>query len=255
MGGFNALRAVGMLVRFCSEPGFLGSCFAFREARSVLTAAHCLEGVAKADVHVWLPDRGYARSVEAIRHPSADIAIVKLAPDDAKGIDPFRSTFGRGLPLGDDFLAYGYAVDVLGAEVARPTARLFKGHYQRFFEHTSHMGYAYVAGELSIPSPRGLSGGPLFSPRTHDFVAAMAAENIESTTTQEAVEHVLEGGERRSIHYQRVVSYGVAVMLSEVEDWLDDHLARFDAVAHAERQRQVAERKRVARQGSARTGS
>jgi hypothetical protein len=102
MGEFNALRAVGMLVRFGSEPGFLGSCFAFREARSVLTAAHCLDGLAPDDVRVWLADRGYSPGVEVIRHPSADVAIVKPAPDDAAGIDPFRRTFGRGLPLGDD---------------------------------------------------------------------------------------------------------------------------------------------------------
>jgi hypothetical protein len=51
----------------------------------------------------------------------------------------------------------------------------------------------------------------------------MVTENLDSTTFLEAVEKVQTGGRTTETRYQRVVQYGVAVMLAGVEDWLDEH--------------------------------
>ena len=45
-----------------------------------------------------------------------------------------------------------------------PVPRLFLGYYQRFFKYPETSRNRYLAGEMSIPAPGGLSGSPLFRP-------------------------------------------------------------------------------------------
>ncbi len=123
--------------------------------------------------------------------------------------------------LGEDFMAYGYPADVLGPEPDQPTERLFRGHYQRFMRYESLLGYSYLAAEMSIPSPTGLSGGPLFRPGAHPMLVAMATENLDSTTYLETVEIEERPGQRTEKRYERVIQYGVALILSDVSEWLD----------------------------------
>ena len=52
----------------------------------------------------------------------------------------------------------------------------------------------------------------------------MATENLISTTYLEHVESVSKGGITFEKRYERVIEYGVAVMLSGVSDWLDQPL-------------------------------
>ena len=167
-------------------------------------------------------------AVEAIdRHPEADLAVLRVDRDAAQGVEPFW----RALParFGEPFIAFGYPENVFGEDSGQPTARLFRGHYQRFFENHSRMGYRYEAGEMSIPSPRGLSGGPLFRVGAPMYALGLAAENFQSTTGLE------------------VISYGVAVMLAPLEGWLDERLPEFDTKAYHARQR--ADRERAAAEG------
>jgi hypothetical protein len=39
-----------------------------------------------------------------------------------------------------------------------------KGHFQRFFDHESHLGHRYHAAEFSVGCPGGFSGAPVFNP-------------------------------------------------------------------------------------------
>jgi hypothetical protein len=44
-----------------------------------------------------------------------------------------------------------------------------------------------------------------------------------STTFLDQIEHVTSGDATQVTKYQRVISYGVALMLDRVAEWLDDH--------------------------------
>jgi hypothetical protein len=90
-------------------------------------------------------------------------------------------------------------------------------------KHSSHMGYTYAAGEISTACPAGLSGGPLFRMIADQFAIGLATENIEAATELHAEENIIEDGKPiRDVITKRVVSYGVALMLASVEEWIND---------------------------------
>jgi len=96
----------------------------------------------------------------------------------------------------------------------------------------SHQGYQFMAGELSIPVPLGLSGGPLFIPSDHNRVSAVAVENHESYTLAEGFEEERSDGNVQRVEHRRIVQYGIAVLLPHVTDWLEARIrpgARYPA--------------------------
>jgi S1-C subfamily serine protease len=228
------------------EHVFLGSCFALRDSTTVLTAAHCIGDLDADELYVKLPGilvvPGIGQEAEhvdgvlvreVVRHPDADVALLRL-----RVVEWVVEPFWRQLPihgLGEDVMAYGYPENVRSGDRS-PTARLFKGYVQRVYRHDSHMGFRYTALELDFACPAGLSGGPVFRPGAPQMVLGLATENFESTTYLDAVEETSEdGATTRRTQYQRVLSYGVAVSLESLEDWLDDHLPEFDSGAYRER--------------------
>lgn len=167
------------------------------------------------------------RITGVILHTEADLAILESPPDDdddMKGYPPGAFTnFVGNWSLGEEFMAYGFPMEGPSREpsVQTPTPRLFRGHYQRFFDFQSPGGYRYVAGEMSIPAPAGLSGGPIFRPGAPSLITGVVASNTESYSTLDWVEEVQAEGATRVEAHHRVVSYGAAVILSPLEGWLD----------------------------------
>jgi hypothetical protein len=228
----NQLNGIGMVMHPWANEGrgpyLLGTCFAFRSARHFVTAAHCVGDLRADRLVVVVPQvTGPIRVTSVERHPSADVAILTL-DEEPDGVEPFWSAVSN-YGLGEDFLAFGFPESIFGPDARQPTPRLFKGSYQRFFDHESHMGYEYFAGELSIGCPAGLSGGPLFRPDAQVIVTGMATENMESTTVLESVEEVVQDGAKTEKRYRKVITYGVALMLDRVSDWFDAHLPEFDS--------------------------
>lgn len=75
---------------------------------------------------------------------------------------------------------------------------------------------------MSIPSPAGLSGGPLFRPQDFNHAMAVATENVQSTTYVGRIEETTKEGviER---HIERdLVQYGIAALLAPLSEWLDE---------------------------------
>jgi hypothetical protein len=103
------------------------------------------------------------------------------------------------------------------------TPRLFRGHYQRFLTYESPLGYTYAAGELSIAAPGGLSGGPVFREGAMVMLTGIVTENLDSYSVLDSVEK-MTGGETVRIEHHRIISYGMAVMLDQAADWLDEHI-------------------------------
>ncbi len=219
----NPLLATGLVMR--AEPRgdtFLGSCFAIRDSGFFLTAAHCIGDLEASSVVVrsaGTPERRLVLSI--VRHPSADVAVLEIAKADEEGVEPFVYAVNNW-SLGEDFYAFGYPEDLFGENQGRPTPRLFKGHFQRFIPtYQSKLSYLYFAAELSIPAPAGLSGGPLFRAGA-PVVLGLVTENLESTTYLDSVEDVLRDGRTTRTTFQKVITYGVALMLSPLKQWLND---------------------------------
>jgi hypothetical protein len=222
---FNPLTAVQILGRIAGDPNkleTLGSCFAFRHQNNILTAAHCVGSLAAHEMAVVGPGNNdlIVRLVQDVhRHPSADVALLRLESNNNDTSQPFLDCVGN-FSLGEDFVAYGFPEDVFGKTARKPVPRLFKGYFQRFMPYKSHMGFEYLAGELNIGCPAGLSGGPLFRFGTTAMLMGLVTENHESTTVLHSEEVQTEGRETH-ILYRSVINYGICVMLDPLRPWLD----------------------------------
>src|SRR5438093_351475 len=173
-----------------------GTCFAFRHRNVLLTAAHCVpEG---QDVFVWMntPERRTPTRADVCLHPSADLAVLRVpALDEDETVANYVLNLGPAeMRLYGDFQSFGYPVEGpsdLRAVGQQPTARLFKGHFQRYFVHESHTdGLKYWAGEMSIPAPAGLSGGPVCWPGDPPQLCGLVTTNLETYAILDSVEEV-----------------------------------------------------------------
>lgn len=237
MTSFDPLAATG-LVRLVWEGGssYGGTCFAFRQPYVALTAAHCVPPDA-AVVWVEFPRRGDVRkATDVIRHPEADIAVVLTTPevgDDGTGYpaDTFWNCVGNWA-LGEEFFAYGFPTEGPFAGGNTPTPRLFVGHYQRFLAFDNPKRGQYLAGEMSIAAPAGLSGGPVFRGGAPQMVTGLVTSNLETYSVLYSIEELDESGGRYREESRRVIQYGLAAMLSDFEDLLDEFVPHRLGTAH-----------------------
>jgi hypothetical protein len=166
---------------------------------------------------------GPPRVLSVERHPSADIAMLRISAVDAGLIDPFWN-YVSNYSYGEEFAAFGYPEDVFGPDASQPVARLFRGHFQRVLRYKSHLGYEYDAAELSIGCPGGLSGGPVYRPAAPVVLTGLVTENLRSTTFLEAVEEIQKDGNVYRKQYQSVLNYGISLLLDRVGAWLDERV-------------------------------
>jgi hypothetical protein len=224
---FNPVLATGIIYRLdeSGERIFAGSCFKFRRDDVLLTAKHCVH--ADGAYEVEMPLLHEVMSIKEIRtHPTADLAVL-LADDsfDYRAGDGGPETaFQDGVEggaLGDDFVTFGYPSEGPRPDTGNePTPRIFKGHFQRFFRYESSAGSSYRAGEMSIPAPGGLSGSALFNPEAPSLVTGLVTTNVEAFAVTDSVSEVSSDGVHYREESRRVLNYGLALMLSDVADWL-----------------------------------
>ncbi len=201
---------------------FLGTCFGFRRAHYLLTAAHCIEGHPREALSVSVLSDRVQRGIGVQHiemHPNADLALLELAGTFSKF--DFFSDVGPGYPWGGVLTSFGYPEDV-GDAGPEPTPRFFRGHIQRLFSHKSHLGYWYPAIELSFGAPAGLSGGPVALDGDPGHVIGVVAENVQSSTWLETIQDEHDGQSHFRSEVRSVINYGVAVSLGPLKIWLDD---------------------------------
>lgn len=222
-----------------SDGVFLGSCFVFRYSNTLLTAAHCVREIKASDLVVQLiitPQKSHqVTSVE--KHPRADVAVLKVTGVDEReiGWQPYAVFDDAG--YGNEVMSCGCPEDiVMGKSV--PVPRVFRGYIQRIVHWNSHLGYSYMAVELSFRCPSGLSGGKLFNPEFNGRIYGVVTENIRTSNILDSFEEVQEDGKTtfRETH-ESVIYYGMAVWLPAIIDWLD---AKIPPITPEEQQRRGA---------------
>lgn len=224
---FDPLEAVGLVM---AEGDVYGGCFRYRNEHTLLTAKHCLPST--GDAIAVFPRSGRSQPIVRFeRHPTADIALLVTetqASDSGSGY-PDSAFWGSvsNWSLGEEFMAFGYPTEGPSPDTrsgSSPVPRLFVGHYQRFFDYLSPSGDLYLVGEMSIPAPAGLSGSPLFRAAAPQMVTGLVTTNLESYVVTDSVVEVSDSGKEYREEARKVISYGLALTLSGVTDWLREVL-------------------------------
>jgi Trypsin-like peptidase domain len=208
----------------------LGTCAAYRSRDAWITAAHCIPDEGEVRVHPAVgpgqDERSYAQPATVVRHETIDLAILLLEPSPPSDYDDlaYKGVAGQ-LIDGGDFMGVGFPVE--GVQNA-PVPRMFKGHFMRYFAYEAPAGgYKYLAAEMSIPAPPGLSGGALSLPSEPEQVFAIVTTNVDSEVVLDRTEEVERDGTTYRDSIVRHISYGIAAMLiGQIGDWLDDVAVR-----------------------------
>jgi len=236
---FDPLTAVG-LVLYTNPDGnevVGGSCFLYRRDEVALTAAHCIPESA-LNVRLLFPrlDAIPTAVLNVERHPTADLAAVYTNRSELAEPGYPRYAFWNHVgnyALGEQFFAFGFPVEGPSPDAVgqTPTPRLFIGSFQRYFQYCGLSREGYLAGEMSIPAPGGLSGGPLFRQGAQQMVTGLVTTNVESYAITDSIEEIQKDGSIYRQEARRVISYGLALMLAPVGDWLDEHVRHRPGVA------------------------
>jgi hypothetical protein len=220
-GFLSAVTGEATAIRDDRKVELLGSCAIFQQRHILLTAAHCIPDP-ELGVEIWasLPGNndGAALVQEVVVHPTSDLAVAFVSPkdDDPMSLQVFSGISGE-LQEGGDFVAFGYPSEGVGA----PKGRLFKGHFQRYIGHDDAAGRSYFAGELSIPAPGGLSGGPVSPAYQPGLLTAIVTTNVDSYAILDSISEVDDAGKQYREETRRVISYGIAAMLTSQGAWVD----------------------------------
>ena len=74
--------------------------------------------------------------------------------------------------------------------------------------------------------------------RVRSVLLGLVADNIDSWTLVDSVDEIDRAGERLKIESRRIVSYGVAVLMHPLDDWLNSRVISSSAsVERSKRQR------------------
>lgn len=211
---------------------FLGTCFAYKEPWFFLTAEHCVRGFAAHDLTVDAPGgSGSPHPVGQVHTlDGSDLAVLR-SPDHGPwmtNVDPYRE-IQHEYELAQDFVSFGFTSETITTfgglpKANQPTPRIFKGHFVQLLTFTDPLGRNYVASEMNIPAPDGLSGAPVFPPGRPYVVTAMVTGEKSTFTIPERVEETTDEGHISVTEVRRQVSYGIALMLHTVSAWIESEL-------------------------------
>lgn len=208
------------------KPIFGGTAWCYQHNQIFVTAAHNLEDPDPSVTdplltagHVWLAD---ARTNEFIecdrleRHPSLDVAVLRTTTPTE--FEPFTNVSEAA--YAEPFYVCGFAAHLEPGPFA---PRIMTGIVQRFFTHEFGQ---YPALELSVSTPNGMSGAPIFKTRDLHTIVGIVTGNIEAETVVDSYEEETTSGNmtRRTV---KVTTFGVALRAASFKDFLDTTIREF----------------------------
>lgn len=200
--------------------------FSLWNPRFFLTAAHNIENFEPHNLTVSVfsaeVDIFFLNVEEIIKHPDADLALLKVHEEPSPELQHFQNVveFKFGTPAG----TWGITFQESGGGMKEPIPRSLTGNLQRLFRHTTE-SYSYLAVELSTPFPKGMSGAPVFITRSPlEQVIGVATGTVETETVIDTIETIEKPGYKEVIRTAKVIQYGVGVYLEPLVDWLRENI-------------------------------
>ena len=202
---FNGYRAVAKL--FDGQGNFLGSATKFRSLQHFITCAHVIGNREPADVIVH---DGFQELTAGVihRHPSADLAVVILAPALAMVTnDPFIKVALKPTVAQEVRIA-GYARDMMAQGQAELRYTASEGAIAQISPVAEPLGhtYKYHGAILNDRVAPGMSGSAVFE-------RWMAEELIGIGTGESGSSHDADGSK-----------VGWMLLLAPYRDWLETHI-------------------------------
>jgi len=200
--------------------------FSLWNPKFFLTAAHNIEnfephnlmvGGVSAEVNILL-----LNVEEIIKHPDADLALLKVREEPSPKLQHFQDVveFQFGTPAG----TWGITFQDSEGGMKEPIPRSLTGNLQRLFRHTTK-SYSYLAVELSIPFPKGMSGAPVFRIRSPlKDIIGVATGAIDTTSEIDTIETIEKPGYKEVIRTAKVIQYGICVYLEPLLEWLRENI-------------------------------
>jgi hypothetical protein len=204
-----------------------GSCFRLWSSKRFITASHCVKDAESAQLKVMnvLSDKDDLECKTIYRHPKADIAILEVQGEVPSQFGQFKLV-EKDYSLGLQVHCFGMLADWEGSSHYAP-ARVIGGIIQRGLTYTDSL-YSSSAMELSVPIPRGMSGGPAFIASKDDTVIGVAIGTLKSEIVVSGFEEYEKNGVKEKERISEITRYGVILNLFSVEDWLKEMLPKKD---------------------------
>ena len=217
---------------------FAGSSFRLWSDNHFLTAGHCVQDYVPEDVGVFdMIQSRIFHCVNIARHPEADLAVLEIEGRVSSQFEKFK--------LAEVPCTFGENVHCFGAltdwrthnDEAEAPARVIGGIIQRHFVHRDG-NYVTPALEVSVPIPKGMSGGPAFNAKHNAIAVGIAIGTVKSSTFVSTINEFEDATHKetgkisetvRHIETEKIseiIRYGVLLRLFDVTDWLIEILPR-----------------------------
>lgn len=202
------------------NPRLLGSAFYIGEDGLFATCAHVLRSKRESEVlcAMDLRTREFETIGDVRLHTHADFGVGRVSFENTKWFRPQRTIPIR---MGDDAMSFGFVSSGRSAQGLDITWRLLKGHIVRVDRAPPPMMRAVSTCELSYPAVSGFSGTAVLTPSKPQLLGLLY-QSREITIQAFGYEERLENGnvERESVH--RVVEFGLAHVLADIEVFLEE---------------------------------